>query len=74
MVITSACYSATLTPSCTKSALMTSIHMSARRKYFDLAIYPKTCPFYDRTNRKVVGKVMIEANANTVVEFVGLKA
>ena len=40
---------------------------------FDLASYPTSSPFYDTTNKKVVGKVKDEASGQSISEFVGLK-
>ena len=40
---------------------------------FDLASYPKSSPFYDATNNKVVGKFKDEASGQSITEFVGLK-
>ena len=46
----------------------------AMKEHFELASSPKTSPFYDGTNNKVVGKFKDEANGDPIVEFVGLKA
>ena len=46
----------------------------ATREHLDLAGYPKTSPFYNGTNNKLVGKFMDEANGDLIDEFVGLKA
>ena len=47
--------------------------MWAMKKEFDLASYPKSSPFYDPTNNKVVGKFNDEASRQSITEFVGLK-
>ena len=43
------------------------------KQEFDLASYPKSCPFYDPTNNKVVGKFKHEASGQSITEFEGLK-
>ena len=47
--------------------------MWAMKEEFDLASYPKSSPFYDATNNKVVGKFKDEASGQSMAEFVGLK-
>ena len=47
--------------------------MWAMKGEFDLASYPKSSPFYDPTNNKVVGKFKDEASGQSITEFVGLK-
>ena len=42
------------------------------KEEFDLASYPKSSPFYDPTNIKVVGKFKDEASGQSNSEFVGL--
>ena len=38
-----------------------------------LACYPKSSPFYDPKNNKVVGKFKVEASGQSITEFGGLK-
>ena len=40
---------------------------------FDNSDYPENSPYYDKTNKKVIGKFKDEASSIPVVEFVGLK-
>ena len=40
---------------------------------FDNSDYPENSPYYDNTNKKVVGKFKDEAAGAPIVEFVGLK-
>ena len=46
--------------------------MWAMKEEFDLASYPKSSPFYDPTNNKLVGKFKDEASGQSISEFVGL--
>ena len=39
---------------------------------FDNSDYPKNSPYYDKTNKKVIGKFKDEAASTPAVEFVGL--
>ena len=41
---------------------------------FDNSDYPKDSPFFDSTNKKVIGKFKDEAAGITIVEFVGLRS
>ena len=47
--------------------------MGARKWNFDFASYPKSSPFYDPTNNKVVGKLKYEESGQAITEFAGLK-
>ena len=40
---------------------------------FDNSDYPKNSPYYDKTNKKVIGKSKDEATSTPVVEFIGLR-
>ena len=39
---------------------------------FDNSDYPENSPYYDKTNKKVIGKFKDEAASTPIVEFVGL--
>ena len=41
---------------------------------FDNSDYPKSSPFFDTTNKKVIGKFKDEASGIPIVEFVGLRS
>ena len=41
---------------------------------FDNSDYPENSPYYDKTNKKVIGKFKDEAASTPIVEFVGLKS
>ena len=41
---------------------------------FDNSDYPENSPYYDKTNKKVIGKFEDEAASTLIVEFVGLKS
>ena len=41
---------------------------------FDNSGYPENSPYYDNTNKKVIGKFKDEAASTPIVEFVGLKS
>ena len=41
---------------------------------FDNSDYPENSPYYDNTNKKVIGKFKDEAASTPIVEFVGLKS
>ena len=43
------------------------------KQHFDFASYPKTSPFYDPANNKVIGKFKDEAGSKPITEFVGLR-
>ena len=45
--------------------------MWAMKEELDLASYPKSSPFYDPTNNKVVGKFNDETSGLSITEFVG---
>ena len=40
---------------------------------FDYSDYPKDSPYYDITNKKVVGKFKCETKGAPILEFVGLR-
>ena len=42
------------------------------RDKFDNSEFPENSPYYDNTNKKVIGKFKDEAATNPIVEFVGL--
>ena len=41
---------------------------------FDNSDYKEDCPFYDNSNKKVIGKFKDEAAGTPIVEFVGLRS
>ena len=41
---------------------------------FDNSDYPKKSPYYDESNKKVIGKFKDEACGIPIIEFVGLKS
>ena len=41
---------------------------------FDNSDYPKDSPYYNDTNKKVIGKMKDEAAGVPIVEFVGLRS
>ena len=41
---------------------------------FDNSDYPENSPYYDKTNKKVIGKFEDEASSTPIVEFVGLRS
>ena len=41
---------------------------------FDNSAYPKDSPFFDNTNKKVIGKMKDEASGQIIKEFVGLRS
>ena len=41
---------------------------------FDNSDYPENSPYYDKTNKKVIGKFKDEASSIPIVEFDGLKS
>ena len=41
---------------------------------FDNSDYPENSPYYDNTNKKVIGKFKDEAASTPIVEFFGLKS
>ena len=47
--------------------------MWAMKEQFDPASYPKSRPFSDASNNKVVGNFKDEAGGQSITEFVGLK-
>ena len=44
------------------------------KNLFDNSDYPKESPFFDSTNKKVIGKFKDEAAGMPIVEFVGLRS
>ena len=44
------------------------------KEFFDNSDYREDCPFYDKSNRKVIGKFKYEAGGEPIVEFVGLRS
>ena len=44
------------------------------RHLFDLSDYPQDSPYYDPTNKKVIGMMKDELNGKVILEFVGLRA
>ena len=48
-------------------------YMRAMKDGFDLVSYPKSSPFYDPTNKKVVGKFKDEKSGQSIPEFVWSK-
>ena len=47
--------------------------MSAQRDLFDFSNYPRTGPFFDNVNNKVIGKFKDETAGDPILEFVGLR-
>lgn len=41
---------------------------------FDNSDYPEDSPFYDKTNKKVIGKFKDEAAGQIITEFIGLRS
>ena len=41
---------------------------------FDNSNYPENSPYYDKTNKKVIGKFKDEAASTPAVEFIGLRS
>jgi Na+-transporting NADH:ubiquinone oxidoreductase subunit NqrC len=41
---------------------------------FDFCDYPENSPFYDKTNKKVIGKFKDEAAGEIIKQFVGLRS
>jgi hypothetical protein len=44
------------------------------RKHMDFSSYNRTSPFFDESNKKVIGKFKDETNGNAILEFGGLRA
>ena len=44
------------------------------KEKFDNSDYPEDSPYYDKTNKKVIGKFKDEAGGVPIVEFVGLRS
>ena len=44
------------------------------RNKFDNSEYPESSPYFDETNKKVIGKFKDEANGVPICEFIGLRA
>ena len=42
-------------------------------KWFDTSDYPKDSPYYNESNKKVIGTMKHEAAGVIIVEFIGLK-
>ena len=49
-------------------------HMYDMREYFDMSEYSKSNPFYDDTNKKVIGKFKDETGDNVINRFVGVRS
>ena len=47
--------------------------MHAMREHFDFSDYDRASPYYDATNKKVIGKFKDETNGKPILEFVGLR-
>ena len=43
------------------------------KEYFDFIDYPKNHPFYDETNKKVIGKFKDELKGSIMTQMVALK-
>ena len=43
------------------------------KEFFDYSDYPKDSPYYDPTNKKVVGKFKCETKGAPIIDFVGLR-
>ena len=41
---------------------------------FNNSDYPENCPYHNKTNKKVIGKLKDEAASIPIVQFVGLKS
>jgi len=48
--------------------------MYAEKEEYDFSEYDENSPFYDKSNKKVIGKMKDEMNGVPIVEFVGLRA
>ena len=44
------------------------------KEKFDNSDYPESSPFYDKTNKKVIGKFKDEASGVPICEFIGLRS
>ena len=44
------------------------------RNMFDNSDYPENSPFFDKTNKKVIGKFKDEAAGKQITHFIGLRA
>ena len=47
--------------------------MFENKELFDNSEYPAESPYYDRTNKKVMGKFKSETKGAPIIEFVGLR-
>ena len=47
--------------------------LSHDKSLFDYSDYPVDAPYYDSTNKKVIGKFKCETKGMPIVEFVGLR-
>jgi len=45
----------------------------ADRSQFDLSSYPRSSPYYDASNEKLIGKVKDETSGEPILEFIGLR-
>ena len=45
----------------------------AEREHFDFASFDKASPFFDASNKKVIGKFKAEANGKPISEFNGMR-
>ena len=41
---------------------------------FDFSDYPEESPYFDKRNKKVIGKLKDEASGITITEFIGLRS
>ena len=48
--------------------------MYTDRVRFDFSDYARTSPYFEESNRKVIGKMKDEMNGKPIIEFVGLRA
>ena len=44
------------------------------RERFDNSEYPESSPYYDKTNKKIIGKFKDEASCIPITEFIGLRS
>ena len=72
MAIEPDCYSRTLTYDIETENVYKDFWNDKNK--FDNSDYPENSPYYDNTNKKVIGKFKCEAASTPIVEFVGLKS